>query len=56
MKETLRGLGGPLAKLVIFVVVTLLATTILGLSIANYTRRRHRLQGALHRCHLAQCR
>ncbi|MEV4241142.1 MULTISPECIES: MCE family protein [unclassified Nocardia] len=37
MKETLRGLGGPLTKLVIFVVVTLLATTILGLSIANYT-------------------
>lgn len=37
MKETMRGLGGPLTKLVIFVVVTLLATTILGLSIANYT-------------------
>ncbi|WP_433527335.1 MCE family protein [Nocardia pseudovaccinii] len=33
----MRGLGGPLTKLVIFVVVTLLATTILGLSIANYT-------------------
>ncbi len=37
MKETMRGLGGPLTKLIIFVVVTLLATTILGLSIANYT-------------------
>ncbi len=37
MKEAMRGLGGPLTKLVIFVVVTLLATTILGLSIANYT-------------------
>ncbi|MEV6333418.1 MCE family protein [Nocardia vinacea] len=33
----MRGLGGPLTKLIIFVVVTLLATTILGLSIANYT-------------------
>lgn len=37
MKDTMRGLGGPLTKLIIFVVVTLLATTILGLSIANYT-------------------
>ncbi|MFE9326246.1 MCE family protein [Nocardia sp. NPDC052278] len=33
----MRGLGGPLTKLIIFIVVTLLATTILGLSIANYT-------------------
>jgi len=32
-----RGLAGPLTKLVIFVVVTLLATVVLGFSIANYT-------------------
>ncbi|MEV0296778.1 MCE family protein [Nocardia sp. NPDC050710] len=37
MKEKLRGLGGPLTKLLIFVVVTLFVTTMLGLSIANYT-------------------
>ncbi|MEV5839950.1 MCE family protein [Nocardia sp. NPDC052112] len=33
----MRGLGGPLTKLIIFIAITLLATTILGLSIANYT-------------------
>ncbi|MGW4371723.1 MCE family protein [Nocardia takedensis] len=33
----MRGLGGPLTKLIVFVVVTLFATTVLGLSIANYT-------------------
>ncbi|MBF6333686.1 MCE family protein [Nocardia transvalensis] len=33
----MRGLGGPLTKLLIFVVVTLLATAMLGLTIANYT-------------------
>ncbi|WP_174555442.1 MCE family protein [Nocardia xishanensis] len=37
MKEKLRGLGGPLTKLIVFVVVTLFVTTLLGLSIANYT-------------------
>lgn len=37
MKEQMRGLGGPLTKLIVFVVVTLFATTVLGLSIANYT-------------------
>ncbi|MFD0365054.1 MCE family protein [Nocardia sp. GCM10030253] len=37
MKEKLRGVGSPLTKLIIFVVVTLFATTILGLSIANYS-------------------
>ncbi|MFC8042418.1 MCE family protein [Nocardia sp. NPDC057353] len=35
--KALRGVGGALTKLVVFVVVTLLATTILALSIANYT-------------------
>lgn len=37
MRETLRGLGAPLTKLALFIVVTLFATTILGLSIANYS-------------------
>ncbi|WP_228819275.1 MCE family protein [Nocardia transvalensis] len=37
MNGRLRGLGGPLTKLLIFVVVTLLATAMLGLTIANYT-------------------
>ncbi|WP_174553410.1 MCE family protein [Nocardia lijiangensis] len=37
MKEKLRGLGGPLTKLIVFVIVTLFVTTMLGLSIANYT-------------------
>ncbi|MGV9743279.1 MCE family protein [Nocardia farcinica] len=37
MKETLRGLGGPLTKLAVFVAVTLFVTTVLALSIANYT-------------------
>jgi phospholipid/cholesterol/gamma-HCH transport system substrate-binding protein len=37
MKQKLRGVGSPLTKLIIFVVVTLFATTILGLSIANYS-------------------
>ncbi|MGY1934071.1 MCE family protein [Nocardia gipuzkoensis] len=36
MKEQLRGLGGSLTKLIIFVVVTLFVTTMLALSIANY--------------------
>ncbi|MEU7634187.1 MCE family protein [Nocardia sp. NPDC049220] len=39
MKQTLRGLGGPLSKLIIFIVVTLFATTVLALSIANYSGR-----------------
>ncbi|WP_425303627.1 hypothetical protein [Nocardia wallacei] len=37
MSGRLRGLGGPLTKLVIFIVVTLLATGVLGLTIANYS-------------------
>lgn len=37
MKAKLRGLGGPLTKLGIFVVVTLLATAFLALTIANYS-------------------
>ncbi|MGQ4617793.1 MCE family protein [Nocardia sp. R7R-8] len=37
MRQQLRGLGGPLTKLVIFVVVTLFVTTVLALSIANYS-------------------
>lgn len=37
MKQSLRGLGGPLTKLIVFVVVTIFATTVLALSIANYT-------------------
>lgn len=37
MKQKLRGLGGPLTKLIIFVVVTVFATTVLALSIANYS-------------------
>ncbi|MFC9439239.1 MCE family protein [Nocardia sp. NPDC057030] len=37
MKQRLRGLGGPLTKLVIFVLVTVFATTVLALSIANYS-------------------
>ncbi|WP_327110368.1 MCE family protein [Nocardia sp. NBC_01730] len=37
MKQKLRGLGGPLTKLIVFIVVTLFATTMLGLSIANYS-------------------
>ncbi|MFQ6398520.1 MCE family protein [Nocardia sp. KC 131] len=36
MKQKLRGMGSPLTKLIIFVLVTLFATTVLGLSIANY--------------------
>ncbi|WP_433734442.1 MCE family protein [Nocardia sp. CA-129566] len=35
----MRGLGSPLTKLLIFIIVTLFATTVLGLSIANYTGR-----------------
>ncbi|WP_198163922.1 MCE family protein [Nocardia violaceofusca] len=37
MKATLRGLGGPLTKLGIFVLVTVLATAFLALTIANYS-------------------
>jgi phospholipid/cholesterol/gamma-HCH transport system substrate-binding protein len=37
VKGALRGLGGPLTKLAIFIVVTLFLTTVLGLTIANYT-------------------
>ncbi|MGO4615247.1 MCE family protein [Nocardia sp. 2YAB30] len=37
MKQKLRGLGGPLTKLIVFIVVTLFATTMLALSIANYS-------------------
>jgi phospholipid/cholesterol/gamma-HCH transport system substrate-binding protein len=37
MRANLRGIGGPLAKLVTFIVVTLFLTAVLGLSIANYT-------------------
>ncbi|MEV0249131.1 MCE family protein [Nocardia sp. NPDC050712] len=37
MNARLRGMGGPLLKLIAFVIVTLLATTVLALSIANYT-------------------
>ncbi|MFI9510586.1 MCE family protein [Nocardia sp. NPDC052566] len=37
MKQQLRGMAGPLTKLIVFIVVTLFATTILGLSIANYS-------------------
>ncbi|RDI51943.1 MCE family protein [Nocardia mexicana] len=37
MSGRLRGLGGPLTKLVVFIVVTLLATAVLGLTIANYS-------------------
>ncbi|WP_328406563.1 MCE family protein [Nocardia sp. NBC_00403] len=37
MKQKLRGVGSPLTKLIIFVIVTLFATTMLGLSIANYS-------------------
>ncbi|WP_174372208.1 MCE family protein [Nocardia araoensis] len=37
MKQQLRGLGGPLTKLIVFVVVTLFVTTVLALSIANYS-------------------
>lgn len=37
MKDKLHGLGGTLTKLIIFVVVTVLATGVLGLTIANYT-------------------
>ncbi|MFC9896640.1 MCE family protein [Nocardia sp. NPDC127579] len=37
MRRMLRGTGGPLVKLIAFVIVTLLATTVLALSIANYT-------------------
>ncbi|PEH80040.1 MCE family protein [Nocardia sp. FDAARGOS_372] len=33
----MRGLGGPLTKLAVFVAVTLFVTTVLALSIANYT-------------------
>ncbi|MEU7764143.1 MCE family protein [Nocardia sp. NPDC049190] len=39
MKQSLRGLGGPLSKLIVFIVVTLFATTVLALSIANYSGR-----------------
>ncbi|WP_227979599.1 MCE family protein [Nocardia spumae] len=37
MSATLRGLGGPLTKLIIFVIVTVLATVMLALTIANYS-------------------
>ncbi|MEV6428640.1 MCE family protein [Nocardia sp. NPDC051463] len=37
MKQKLRGVGSPLTKLIIFVIVTLFATVVLGLSIANYS-------------------
>ncbi|MFF0453717.1 MCE family protein [Nocardia africana] len=37
MKAKLRGLGGPLTKLGIFVLVTVLATAFLALTIANYS-------------------
>lgn len=37
MRDTLRGLGGTLTKLVVFIVVTVLATGILALTIANYS-------------------
>ncbi|WP_239476819.1 MCE family protein [Nocardia arizonensis] len=37
MKEKMRGLGGPLTKLIVFVLVTLFVTVMLALSIANYT-------------------
>lgn len=36
LKDTLRGLGPTLVKLITFIVVTVLATTVLGLTIANY--------------------
>ncbi|MFB7722059.1 MULTISPECIES: MCE family protein [unclassified Nocardia] len=36
MRDLLRGLGGTLTKLVIFIVVTVLATGMLALTIANY--------------------
>ncbi|WP_280376424.1 MlaD family protein, partial [Nocardia wallacei] len=37
MSGNLRGLGGPLTKLAIFIVVTLFATALLGVTIANYS-------------------
>ncbi|MEV6277666.1 MCE family protein [Nocardia sp. NPDC051832] len=37
MRPMLRGAGPALLKLIIFVIVTLIATTVLALSIANYT-------------------
>ncbi|MFJ1459793.1 MlaD family protein [Nocardia wallacei] len=37
MSGNLRGLGGPLTKLALFIVVTLLATALLGVTIANYS-------------------
>ncbi len=37
MNGALRGMGGPLTKLVIFIVVTVFLTAVLGLTIANYT-------------------
>ncbi|WP_107657360.1 MCE family protein [Nocardia suismassiliense] len=37
MSRRWRGLGGPFVKLTVFVIVTLFATTVLALSIANYT-------------------
>ncbi|MGV9675362.1 MCE family protein [Nocardia sp. NPDC003482] len=37
MSGSLRGLAGPLTKLLIFVVVTLFVTTLLALTIANYS-------------------
>lgn len=37
MKDLLRGLGGTLTKLVAFIIITVLATAMLGLTIANYT-------------------
>ncbi|ATL70883.1 MCE family protein [Nocardia terpenica] len=37
MNGWLRGLGGPLTKLLLFVAVTLVATALLGLTIANYS-------------------
>ncbi len=37
MRQQLRGMAGPLTKLLIFVAVTLFATAMLGLTIANYS-------------------
>ncbi|WP_196812138.1 MCE family protein [Nocardia sp. CNY236] len=37
MRQQLRGLGGPLSKLIVFIVVTLFVTVVLALSIANYS-------------------
>ncbi|NNH75365.1 MCE family protein [Nocardia uniformis] len=37
MRDLLHGLGGTLTKLIVFVIVTVLATGVLALTIANYT-------------------